>query len=280
MKTKQKELLTVALKCIIYAGIAGGFSVLFHMLCSRFILHEHKPDFMSNSLYIYSIAEKILIGIGYYVLGKKLPVKKPVLRGLSYMGLYWLSNFLPQFMGLAFADGPIAAVAFKFSDLVCDTSAMMLSGIFLGLLFKKEECGEFKKKINGKAVAVGMLAFPVMIAVVDQIMMRVYRPFSSVGAIEVSDAVKVPFVINFYAWFLLSGAMITVFYILTDYRDGKGWLSFALKYSLLLWTSVVMIMVIFGTEFVGTAVFAVIFILVIMVLCWIVDKVLRATEQE
>lgn len=278
-----KEWLIVALKSIIFAVCAGTLTTLTHMICSRYVLHIHgKPDFISTSLIIYSACEKILIAIGYYVLGRKIPIKNPIFRSISYIGLNWISNFVPQFMGLAFADGSIAKQAFRISDLVCDTITCILLGILLGILFSKVpniKLRSLNKSSYIKTVLISTITFPVLIIMADQLVEHIYPAFSSLSAIQVSEQAKIPFYINFYSWFLVSGAFIAVFYRVTEYNDNNGWFKFALKYSLLLWTPVVMIMVIFGTDLIATTVFALLFIICIFILCWINHKVLETQNK-
>lgn len=278
-----KEWLIVALKSIIFAVCAGALTTLTHMICSRYVLHIHgKPEFISTSLIIYTTLEKILTAIGYYILGQKIPVKRPILRGMTYVGFIWISNYLPQFMGLAFADGPISQIAFRVSDLVCDTIAYILLGIILGILFPNVPNTKLRSCDKSgfiKTILISAITFPVLITLADQFLEHVYPAFSSASAIQVSEQAKIPFQINFYSWFLVSGAFIAVFYRVTDYNDNSGWLKFALKYSLLLWTPVVMIMAVFGTDLIATTVFALLFIVCIFILCRINHKVLETQTK-
>lgn len=282
-KNIYKEILEVALKSLLFALCAGVLTTLTHMLSDIFIFHSHgKPEFVSTSLIIYSACDKILVAIGYYVLGRKIPVKNAILRSMAYVGLNWISNFVPQFMGLAFADGAIAEQAFRISDFVCDTITLVLLGLILGVMYRKvpdikmRSCDKYTYR---KVIAFSTIALPVIVIVADQLMSFIYPPFSSLCALQVSKQAKVPFLLNFYSWFLLSGAFIAVFYRLTEYNDKGSWLKFALKYSLLLWTPVVMIMVLFGTELVSTTAYALVFIVCIMILCRINDKILEAGQK-
>lgn len=282
-KSINKEILEVAIKSILFAICAGVLTTLTHMLGDIFIFHNHgKPEFVSTPLTIYSACDKVLVAIGYYVLGRKIPVKNPVLRSMVYLGLNWISNFVPQFMGLAFADGAIAEQVFRMSDLICDTITLALLGIILGVMYKNipdiklRKCDKYTYR---KAIAISTIVFPVLIIVADQLMDLIYPPFSSLHAMQVSQQAKVPFLINFYSWFFVSGAFIAVFYRLTEYNDHGSWLKFALKYSLLLWTPVVMIMVIFGTELIATTAYAMVFVLCITILCWINHKVLETQNK-
>lgn len=278
-----REWLTVVLKSIIFAICAGALTTLVHMLCDRYVLHIHgKPESLSTALTIYSACEKILISIGYYVLGRKIPIKNSILRSMTYIGLNWLSNFMPQFMGLAFADGAIAEQTFRISDLVCDTIVSILLGIILGVLFRKNPNVELRncdKSTYRKTIAISTIVFPILVLTLDQLVGFIYPAFSCFSAMQISEQAKIPFYINFYSWFLVSVAFIAVFYRLTEYNDNSGWCKFALKYSLLLWTPVVMIMVVFGTDLIATTVFSLLFIICIFILCRIINTVMESQSK-
>lgn len=279
-KSIYKEIGVVALKSIIFALCAGVLTTLTHMLCDRYVLHIHgKPEFFSTSLIIYSACDKVLVAVGYYVLGRKIPIRNAIMRSMTYLGLNWISNFVPQFMGLAFADGAIAEQAFRISDLICDTITLAILGIVLGVMYravpdtKLRSCDKYTYR---KTIVISTIAFPVLVIVADQLMGFIYPQFSSIQAIQVSQQAKLPFLINFYSWFFVSGAFIAVFYRLTEYNDNGSWIKFALKYSLLLWTPVVMIMVIFGTDLIATAAYALLFIMCILILCRLNSKILES----
>lgn len=274
----QKEWLLVIAKAIIFAACAGGLTTLTHMICDRYVLHTHgAPDFLSQNLILFSAFSKILIAVGYYIFGRKIPVKNPILRSLAYIALNWISNFFPQFMGLAFADGSIAEQAFRISDLVCDSITHIIAGILLGILFYKVPDATLRKcnkQVYIKTIAVSAIAFPVIITATTQLIGILYPPFSCLSILEVSEQVKLPFYLNFYSWFILSGAFIAVFYRVTEYNTGEAWLSFGLKYSLLLWTPLVMIMFVFGTAFIPTVAYSLLFIAILLLLARIIGSMM------
>lgn len=287
MKTKKeqnmkREIPGVAMKSIFFAICAGILTILTHMLSDIFIFHSHgKPEVASTALIIYTSFDKVLMAIAYYVLGRKIPVKNAVLRSLSFVALNWVSNYLPQIMGLALADGVIAEKAFSMSILACDTIVYLLLGIILGMIFREVPENTLRscdKKSYGKTIAISAIAFPVFVIIADQLMRLIYPSFSSSYVIQVSEQARIPFLINFYCCFFLTGAFIAVFYRLTEYNAYGSWLQFGLKYSLLLWTPVVMIMVMFGTAFLPTLVYALLFIGIIMVISWINEKILSKSH--
>ena len=109
-----QEIVKVAIKSVLFALCAGILTTLIHMLSDMYIFHSHgKPETATIALIVYTSFDKALIAVGYYVLGRKIPVKNAILRSMIYVGLNWMSNYLPQIMGLAFADGVIAEKAFS-----------------------------------------------------------------------------------------------------------------------------------------------------------------------
>lgn len=279
-ETNYKKISAVMLKCIVFALLSCAVTILSHAYYSAFIEGVHgKPEFVRDNIFIYSLGERLLFAIGYIVLGNKIPIKNSFLRGFTYIMLIWSSNFMPQLMGLAGADGAIAEIAFSVSTVICDSITYVVSGIILGILFKnvpeanKRSC---QKASYIKTIAASAITFPLLIIAVDQLINKIYTPFSSVGAIGVSHESQLTFYLYFYSWFIISGALIAVFYRLTEYNEENhlSWFRFAMKYSILIWSPVVLIMIVFGTEIIPTFFYAAVFIFCITVISWINSKLL------
>lgn len=280
-----KKVLEVAIKSIIFAVIAGVLTTLTHMLSDMFIFHTHsKPEIANTTLIIYTSVDKMMLSTAYYVLGRKIPIKNTVLRGIAFMWLDILSNYIPQIMGLAFADGEIAEKSFSVSIVVCDIIVYSLLSVILGFLYKNDSTINLKKACSKgsfiKSIGISAIVFPLLVITTDQIMYYVYPAFSSSCVIGVSEQCRVPFLINFYSWFILTGAVLSVFYRMTEYNDNGSFIKFALKYGLLLWTPVVMIMVLFGTAFIPTMMYTVIFLIIIMIVSWINSKILNTYTDK
>ena len=279
-ETNYKKVSAVMFKCIVFALLSCAATILSHVYYSAFIEGVHgKPDFVRNAIFVYSIGERLLFVIGYIVLGNKIPIKNSFLRGFTYIMLIWSSNFMPQLMGLAGADGTIAELAFSASTAICDSIAYVVSGIILGILFK--DVPEVNKRSCNKAsyiktIAASAIIFPLLIIAADQLINKIYTPFSSIGAIGVSHERQLTFYLYFYSWFIVSGALIAVFYRLTEYNEEKhmSWFRFAMKYSILIWSPVVLIMIVFGTEIIPTLFYAALFIFCITAISWIDSKLL------
>ena len=283
-KDTYQEMVEVAIKSVLFALCAGILTTLIHMLSDMYIFHSHgKPETATIALIVYTSFDKALIAVGYYVLGRKIPVKNAILRSMIYVGLNWMSNYLPQIMGLAFADGAIAEKAFSISILACDTIVYIVLSVILGALFREDSLTNLRScdgHTYGKTVAISAILFPALVVIADRFMSFVFPAFSSSYVIQVSEQARIPFLINFYCWFFLTGAFIAVFYRMTEYNDEGSWLKFALKYSLLLWTPVIMIMVLFGTAFIPTTVFALIFLVIIMLISWINSKMMVTVQNH
>ena len=93
----------------------------------------------------------------------------------------------------------------------------------------------------------------------------------------VSDGQRGFFYLIFYGCFIVSGIFIAVFYRMTEYNRASsyGWLIFGLKYDLLLWTPIVLIMIIFGTEVLPTVMYSLLFLICILGVSWMNGKLLK-----
>lgn len=280
MKNNYRKIVMIALRCIVFAVCSCMISMLCHMINSAFIEKvQGKPEFVSNILFAYSIGEKLLFAVGYLVLGYKIPIKNSILRAFTYIMLIWSSNFIPQIMGLAGADGPIVTEAFSIPIVVCDSITYLISGNMLGILFKdvpEKSIRSCKKGKYIKTVITSALLFPLLVSIVDQLMAKIYAPFSSAAALGVSDERKVTFYMTFYSWFIVSGALIAVFYRVTEYNEESkiSWFKFAMKYTLFIWSPVVLIMMVFGTAVLPTVAYAMLFAICITILSLINGKML------
>lgn len=80
-----------------------------------------------------------------------------------------------------------------------------------------------------------------------------------------------------FGCFIISGIFIAIFYRMTEYNKASdyGWLLFGLKYSLLIWSPIVLIMIAFGTDILSTVVYTFIFIFCITAISWVNGRLLR-----
>lgn len=261
----------VILQCILFALLSCACSSLVHAFNSAFIEGVHgKPEFVTNSIFMYSFYEKLSYAIVYVCIGRFIPIKNKVLRGFTYIMLIWASDFMPQLFGLAFADGPIAEAAFSASIAVCDSLVFLITGLLFGILVNVPSEVEYKKCSKSsilKTSLISMVSFPLLVIAGDMILKSIDESFGSRGAIGVSQQQAIPFYLCFYGCFLITGILLPIFYRITLYNTEKAksafW--FGLYYSIGIWTPVVLIMIVFGTELIPTLVYTILFIAVLLV---------------
>ena len=273
------KILQVLLKCLLFAVVIGFLTFFVHYISDRFIFHVHgRPGKEKILLMTYAAFDKFLMAAAFYLLGRKIPVKNSVLKAFVFTGLNWISNYIPQVMGLAFADGAIAEKAFSVSIMVCDSFVYMLAGIVLGLIFYEQTdatpCIPCSAMSFFKAAAVSAFVFPAFVAVFDFSMQFAYPDFSSIAVIQVSEHLASVFCINFYSWFFVTGIFFTVFYRFTEFNSHGSFVYFSLIYGLFLWTPVVMFMVLFGTAFLPTLVYSLAFLGIILAVSFLNSRIL------
>jgi len=258
-------------KAVIFAVLSALISTPLQILNSIFILGEQGPPEVSFLIPvgIIGIIMKTLYAIAYVLLGKKLPIKNQKLRAFIFIALIWITAYLPQVLGLIGADGPIAEVSFNIPILICDSLSYIIDGILLGLLYKEfpyQKALPCSKTALIKTMLVSSVAFPIITFVLEQLLGVVYPALYIHNAMQVSNDNVVSFYLTFYGFFIITGALLPLFYRLTEYNNDKP--KFALRFgfifSICLWSPVVAIMIAFGTAILPTLIYIVAFIISIM----------------
>jgi hypothetical protein len=222
----------------------------------------------------------LLFAIAYILVGQKLPIKNTYLRPIVFCVLFLVSDYLPQIIGITGGDGPIIKAAVDIPIIICDLIGFMVGGILLGLLFRETDFPAVKdcKKFSLlKTAAISAVLFPCMVIIFDQILGHIYSPLYCYNVMKVSQSKITTFDLVFYSCFIVTGALLPVFYRFTEYSDSKtnSSLRFGVIYALCLWTPVVVIMVAFGADVIITIFYAVIFIFFIILLSAVNGKLLR-----
>jgi hypothetical protein len=190
------------------------------------------------------------------------------------------SDYLPQIIGITGGDGPIIKAAVDIPIIICDLIGFMIGGILLGFLFKEtgyhaaKACKKFSLL---KTAAISAVLFPCIVITFDQILGHIYSPLYCYNVMKISQSKILTFNLIFYSCFIVTGALLPVFYRFTEYNDSRmyGSIRFGAIYALCLWTPVVVIMVAFGTNVIFTIFYAVIFIFFIILLSAVNGKLLR-----
>lgn len=271
---------------------AALFSVLSAMVSSLMTSHLHR---FLNSIFIsgggppttfflvfvgiLAIMMKILFAVAYVLMGQKLPIKNTYMRAFVFLMLIWTSDYLPQVLSITGADGPIAKAAVDIPIIICDSLSYFIDSILLGFIFRDvsyctpRNC---KRVSLIKTSIVSALVFPLTVTIFDQAFGHIYSPFYFYNVMQVSRSRISIFYIVFYGLFIVTGALLPTFYRFTEYNDEKTSRSkrFGTIYSLCLWTPMVLIMIAFGASISTTLLYAIIFIICILIVSLINGKLL------
>ena len=270
----------IILRIILFTAMSGISGQLIHVANSIIEGVHGKPDFVTVPFTVYCIVNKVLFAIGYLIIGYKIPIKNKLLRAVVYIMLIWLSDFMPQVLGLTGGDGKIVENALSVSIFIMDSLSYIIDGIFLGLIFRSfpdtfaKPC---RRTVLISTCAASAVIFPITVILVEQLFGALYPACRSYIALGISEDKKMQFLIIFYSFFIVTGAVLPLFYRLTEYNSSskKGWFKFYLVYTLCMWLPIVYIMVFFGTKIIPTLVYAVIFIIALFIITFINSRLLN-----
>jgi len=259
------------MKAILFAIISAVIATPLQIFNSIYILHDEAPPNISFliPIVIISLLMKTLYAVAYILLGKKIPIRSQRLRAFTFIMIIWISDYLPQVLGLIGADGPIAEVAFNIPILICDSLSYIIDGILLGFLYKNFSCYEIRKCEKScliKTMAISAILFPFSVFVFERMLGLLYDPLYAYNAMKVSDTNKSIFSITFYGFLIITGVLLPVIYRLSEYNE-KNTVSpfrFGNIYSLCLWSPVVLIMTAFGTDLIPVLIYILIFYICII----------------
>jgi hypothetical protein len=254
------------LKAILFAVISAVISTPLQILNSIYVLKDESPPALSFLIPIALIGllMKTLYAVAYVLLGSKLPIQSEKLRAFTFIIIIWVSDYLPQVLGLIGADGIIAETAFNIPIVICDSLSYILDGILLGFLFKNFPCYEIrkcKKSVLLKTIAISSVLFPLSVFLFEQLLGLFYAPLYIHNAMQVSDTHKILFSISFYGCFIITGILLPLIYRFTEYNNKNTALPFRFGtiYALCIWAPVVLIMIAFGMDFFPVIIFILVF---------------------
>ncbi len=274
-------------KAILYCILATAASAIItsplrKLLNSILLSEQSGPPCVSFLITVgaISLIMKLLFAIAYILMGQKLPIKNTYLKPIVFCVLFLISDYLPQILGITGGDGPIIKAAVDIPIIICDLIGFMIGGVLLGFLFKEtgyhaaKACKKFSLL---KTAAISAVLFPCMVITFDQILGHIYSPLYCYNVMKVSQSKITTFDLIFYSCFIVTGALLPVFYRFTEYNDSRMYdsIRFGAIYALCLWTPVVAIMVAFGADVIITIFYSVIFIFCIMLISMINGKLLK-----
>lgn len=240
------------------------------------------PSFVTAQMAVYGIVMKALQIIAYIILGNRIPVKNRFLKGLSFMFLFWLADYIPQILGMLGAYSPVLNPdAASFGTILSDSISYIKTGILLGGIFTLENHQvnkECKRKKLICSVLTSMLVFPAIIFVLERFVEFINPAYTCASGFAISKADVISFYVVFYLFLAVSGMFFPIFYRVTEYNSNhkNRWLVFSNVHGWMLWTPVVTIMPFFGISIEITIIFAVIMLIALYadtyLFCRIIDN--------
>lgn len=234
---------------------------------------------------IIQIIMKALFAVAYILMGQKIPIKNTYLRAFVFVLMFLSSDYFPQILGIAGADGPISEAGLNIPIIISDSFGFLLDGILLGLIFKSTTYSSSKcctRIALIKTSVISAVIFPSIVAAFDQIVGHIYSPLYCYNIMQVSKNREMMFDIIFYGCFIATGALLPIFYRITEYNSEKSSSErrFGLIYSVCIWTPVVSIMVAFGTNILSTFLYIIVFIIFIVGVSIMNGKLLKLFNSE
>lgn len=269
------------IKAIVFAVLSAVLSTPLQILNSIYILKEPAPPKLTFLIpvAVIGVIMKTLYAVAYILMGQKLPIKSQRLRAFAFILIIWISDYMPQVLGLVGADGPIAETAFSLPLVACDTLSYIIDGFLLGFLYRDFSYCEKRKCVKAalvKTVLISAITFPLLIFLLEQILGFIYSPLYTFNAMKVSDTKIVSFTVSFYGCFIITGALLPVIYRYTEFntKNSVSPFRFGAIYSVCLWSPVVLIMVAFGTNIWITLTYVIVFIVCILAVVKMNDRLI------
>ena len=266
---------------LIFQRVVGGW-LLGEML---HLLPGGPPNF--NFIFRISILTSItgcLFTFAYLIIGDKLSINGSVKRGVIFGMFIYFSNYLPQSMGLIGAGGDNVIMSFSAKDAVFDFFSYIVTFSVMGWLFKTDN--NKQKQVPRvhimKAVITGGLLFPIIIIVLTQGITYLFPSQNIINILHISSEFELRFYLSFYSFFILTGALVTLLYYLSDFNRNTTHkkVKFAIKYAVLIWIPIVFAMVVFGVEIQPCIVFSLESIVAFLILTYVIGRILEKNIIE
>jgi hypothetical protein len=247
---------------------------------------KEAPAFISAGFIIYSFIVEIVFYIGYFVLGRKLPIKNTVLRGFAYIMLILFSSYLPNILAMTGGDGQIISDSLSIGIIVVDIISYTIKGLVLGLVNNNDyiDKPEDISPITGFRFTTACLVNGVLFAALNYLfdmgIGAIDRSWKLSSLLGVSSQRETAFYIIFILFMFVAGFIITLWYRynLPAGTLISGTVLFGLKLSVITWLPNVLIMAFFGTPFVKTFTYGVVYI-IMFVICVLIYRKIFLTED-
>lgn len=234
---------------------------------------KEAPAFVTIPFLIYGFCAELVVGLGYIVIGYKLPVKNRIFRGFSYVMLIFVSSYLPNILAMLGGDGKIIEESLTVGIVVVDVVSYALKGLVLGFLMSN-----YDVKNTAPSYAISH-AVMVLASVINGVLFALLNVAADLAAgaldeswrlcniLGVTPARESTFYIVFNSFMFLAGVLLTFWfrYCLPAKTGFIGRIVFALKLSVIVWLPNVLIMAFFGTSFIKTFVYGIAYVIMIII---------------
>ncbi len=235
--------------------------------------HKEAPSFVTVPFIIYGIIAELVVGLGYMIIGYKLPIKNTVLRGFTYIMLILVSSYLPNVLAMLGGDGKIIVESLTLGIIVVDIVSYTFKGLVLGLLMKDysvNNADETESITNTKFLVCSIIngaLFAGLNYITDIIAGAVNDSWRLCSILGVSTNREASFYIVFTIFMLIAGALLPIWnrYCLPKDASMSTSIVFSLEVSLFVWLPNVLIMAFFGTPFLITMGYGVAYIFMIII---------------
>lgn len=243
---------------------------------------KEAPAFVTVPFIIYGICAEFIVGLGYVIIGYKLPVKNTVLRGFTYIMLILVSSYLPNILAMLGGDGKIIEDSLTPGIIIVDIVSYTLKGLVLGLLMKNydiKNTNETPKPTNTNFLVCSIIngvLFAGLNYITDIIAGAVNSSWRLCSILGVSTNREASFYIVFTIFMFIAGLLLPIWnrYCLPKDASISASIVFSLEISLFVWLPNVLIMAFFGTPFLLTMAYGVAYIFMILI-CILVYRVIR-----
>lgn len=234
---------------------------------------EGAPAFVTIPFIVYGICAELVVGLGYLIIGYKLPIKNTFLRGFSYIMLILISSYLPNILAMLGGDGEIIEESLTLGIIVVDIISYSLKGLVLGLLMKNYDVknpDEIDQLPNAVFIIFSIISgvlFAALNFLTDIAAGAVNNSWRLCSILGVSSERETLFYIVFTLFMFIAGVLLPLWnrYCLPKKASISASIIFSLEVSLFVWLPNVLIMAFFGTPVMLTIAYGIAYTFMIMI---------------
>ncbi len=266
-------------RLLVYLLLSEAVSTPLRIFAEIMAGKTEAPSFITTGFLIYAVCAELVVGIGYMILGYRLPVRNTVLRGFAYIMLICVSSYLPNILAMAGGDGEIIAGSLTAGIVVVDILTYVIKGLILGYVMRKyhvphEEASHISDRAFLVSCIINGAAFAALNIVTDMLVGAVSRSWRLCAVLGVSAERETAFYIVFTVFMFIAGLLMPLWYryCMTD-RTARDAVVFSLELSAVVWLPNVLIMAFFGTPAPATIVYSAAYVLMFVICIMIYRKI-------